>query len=283
MIQSGDTKVAVEVPIPDQRKAKDNLNLSHDESSVTLPILLQVTPMTKMLTYARLALFPLFLVMFIFGFMYRNDCPADPRLIHYLFFCGLSGIISTALRFLIICTWRMIRSQFHEHYNALKYPGFQMVSCFSTMFFSLVFTWNMFATYNIIYMNPSFVDPSSTNYCEYTTYFVTCVSVIILNSFLAIGVLMWLVAIISILCAPKMFEDYFYEENILPLDIHFRIPIWLRDTEVIPELRKKLKKVSFDEAKLSNTKFNVTVTVNGDIYVTPESPDKDVLIKIRPE
>jgi hypothetical protein len=283
MTQSADT-VAVSVHVDHNKNVDSQPSKPHDVSGGTItPRYLHVTPVAKILTYPRMVLLPIYVTMTAFGFIYRKECRADVRIIYYLFFGGLSGLISTSLRLLMIFKWRIIRSQYHQSYNATEYPGFQMVSSCSTLFCLLVFIWNMFATYYMAHINPNF-DPSSLdNYCELKTYLVAYVIVAVLNCVFVIYVLVWLSSMIMILCVPEIFSDFFYEENILPVDIHFRIPIWLKDTEVIPELKKKLSTVPNDEAKGSRTEFNVTVAVNGDIYLTPASPDKELLIKIWPK
>ena len=56
-------------------------------------------------TSSLVALLPIYISMMVIGFLYKDECPADVRIPHYLFFGGIAGLIGASMRLLMMFTW----------------------------------------------------------------------------------------------------------------------------------------------------------------------------------
>ena len=61
-----------------------------------------------------LALFPIFMAMFVIGCLYRNECKGDVGIPHYLFFGGLCGLIAVSMRVLMVFTWKFMQDKYDK-------------------------------------------------------------------------------------------------------------------------------------------------------------------------
>lgn len=76
--------------------------------------------------------FPLHVAMLVVGIIHRDACPINPRIPWYLIFGGLAGILSVALRIIMIMAWSCIRgANKSAKYDPVSHPALAMVCSIS--------------------------------------------------------------------------------------------------------------------------------------------------------
>ena len=75
--------------------------------------------------------FPLHVAMVVVGIIHRQDCPVNRRIPWYLIFGVLAGIISVALRVIMILAWSCIKKRNrYSKYDPVSHPALSMVRYF---------------------------------------------------------------------------------------------------------------------------------------------------------
>lgn len=168
--------------------------------------------LTNSLSFVLYLSLPVCCAMVWLGFQHRDECPLNVSIPRYLFFAGLSGIVSVSIRILMVFVWRNLKRKNNiVTYDSTNHPSLAMVRPVMYLFLLFIVMWNFRATFYIFGMDPNFEDVSANNFCPSNVYWFTFALVIVFDVIFGLSLIIWLAAILAGLFFPKILsevEDY---------------------------------------------------------------------------
>lgn len=168
--------------------------------------------------------FPVQIMMIVIGYMYKNECPAEPRLARFLFFCGTAGTMVIMLRLITYIQWKRLQRQYGR-FDANTHPGLSLVQAMTYVFVVFVVCLFVDATRFVFTIYPDLEHPESERFCHPNAYYVVYVLVIVFDIIFGVIFLLWLTAMVLGVCNPDflVMYGYFLDESEMKFNVREKI------------------------------------------------------------
>eukprot|EP00095_Tigriopus_kingsejongensis_P008347 maker-scaffold618_size123335-snap-gene-0.26 protein:Tk08347 transcript:maker-scaffold618_size123335-snap-gene-0.26-mRNA-1 annotation:"PREDICTED: uncharacterized protein LOC100374539" len=185
---------------------------------------------------------PLFMGMVVLGYLHKADCPAEPRVSRFLFFCGTAGSMVLVLRLINFIQWKRLQHQYGR-FDPSTHPGLSLVDAIMYVFVVFVVCLLINANSFVFSFHPVMDDPESKDFCHPNPYFISFLLVLVFDIVGGSAFLLWLTAIILGICNPDFLVMYGY---------------FLDESEMKFNLREKIRK----RRKKSSNTMHVATAAN---------------------
>eukprot|EP00094_Tigriopus_californicus_P004471 TCALIF_04309-PA protein Name:"Protein of unknown function" AED:0.23 eAED:0.23 QI:0/0.6/0.33/1/0.6/0.5/6/0/370 len=185
---------------------------------------LELEVVAKTFSIAVWLTFPIQIMMIVIGYLYKNECPAEPRLARFLFFGGTAGTVVIMLRLITYVQWKRLQHQYGR-FDVNTHPGLSLVQAVTYVFVVFVICLFVDATRFIFTIFPDLAHPESERFCHPNAYYVVYVLVIAFDAIFGVAILLWLTAMVLGVCNPDflVMYGYFLDESEMKFNVREKI------------------------------------------------------------